>query len=72
MEIANEIEIKIGKDYEKIIQQDGVRTTVCEDRYEVLVQPQGKVPEVQAVRAFRQWIQWRNEKAMRISRDMSK
>jgi hypothetical protein len=66
------MEMEGGKDYEKVIQHDGVRTTVCESRYEIIVQPGGKVPEVQAVRAFKEWIRRHNEKAVRTSRDLSK
>jgi len=58
------IHIKVGADYEKVIQQDGVRTTVCENRYEILAQPTGTVPEQQAVQQFREWIRARNAKVM--------
>ena len=64
--MANEdyIHIKVGADYEKVIQQDGVRTTVCENRYEILVQPTGTVPEQQAIQQLRDWIRARNAKVM--------
>lgn len=58
------IHIRTGPDYEKVVQQDGVRTTVCYHRYEVLVQPTAEVSEQQAVQAFREWIRWRNAKVM--------
>ena len=61
------IHIKAGADYEKIVQQDGVRTTVCENRYEVLASPTSEVPEQQAVQALREWIRWRNAKVMQLS-----
>lgn len=58
------IHIRTGPDYEKVVQQDGVRTTVCENRYEVLAQPTAEVSEQQAVQALREWIRRRNEKIM--------
>jgi hypothetical protein len=58
------IHIKTGPDYEKVVQQDGVRTTVCENRYEVLASPTAEVSEQQAVSALREWIRLRNAKIM--------
>ena len=58
------IHIKAGPDYEKVVQSDGVRTTVCENRYEVLAQPTAEVSEQQAVQALREWIRGRNAKVM--------
>lgn len=58
------IHIKTGPDYEKVVQQDGVRTTVCENRYEVLASPTSEVSEQQAVQALREWIRGRNAKIM--------
>lgn len=61
------IHIKAGPDYEKVIQSDGVRTSVCENRYEVLAQPTAQVSEQQAVQQLREWIRWRNAKVMQRS-----
>jgi hypothetical protein len=58
------IHIRTGPDYETVVQQDGVRTTVCENRYEILVQPTGTVPEQNAIQQFRDWIRARNAKDM--------
>lgn len=58
------IHIKTGPDYEKVVQQDGVRTTVCENRYEVLAQPTAELSEQHAVQQLREWIRWRNAKVM--------
>lgn len=58
------IHIRTGPDYEKVVQQDGVRTTVCENRYEVLASPTAEVQEQQAVQQLREWIRWRNAKVM--------
>jgi hypothetical protein len=55
---------KVGPDYERIIQQDGVRTTVCENRYEVLARPTAEVSEQQAVQHLREWIRERNAKVV--------
>jgi hypothetical protein len=64
MEDENYLYIKAGPDYEKVIQQDGVRTTVCENRYEVLASPTAEVSEQHAVQNLREWIRWRNAKVM--------
>lgn len=58
------IHIKTGPDYEKVVQQDGVRTTVCENRYEILASPTAEVQEQHAVQQLREWIRARNAKAM--------
>jgi hypothetical protein len=55
---------KVGPDYERITQQDGVRTTVCKNRYEVLASPTAEVSEQQAVQQLREWIRERNAKVM--------
>ena len=55
---------KAGPDYERITQQDGVRTTVCKNRYEVLASPTAEVSEQQAVQQLREWIRERNAKVM--------
>ena len=61
------IHIKTGPEYEKVIQSDGVRTSVCENRYEVLAQPTAQVSEQQAVQQLREWIRRRNEKVVQRS-----
>lgn len=61
------IHIKTGADYEKVVQSDGVRTTVCENRYEVVAQPTAEVSEQQAVQQLREWIRWRNAKVVQLS-----
>ena len=58
------IHIRTGPDYEKVVQQDGVRTTVCENRYEILASPTAEVQEQQAVQQLREWIRARNAKVM--------
>lgn len=66
----NFIHITTGPGYERIIQQDGVRTTVCESRYEVIASPTAEVSEQHAVQQFRDWIRIRNAKIVRQSGDM--
>ncbi|NBT68375.1 MAG: hypothetical protein EBT78_11510 [Betaproteobacteria bacterium] len=61
------IYINAGPGYEKVIQHDGVRTTVCENRYELLASPTAEVPEQQAVQALREWIRGRNAKVVQLS-----
>jgi hypothetical protein len=64
------IHISVGQGYEKIIQQDGVRTTVCENRYEIIAAPTAEVSEQHAVQQLREWVRVRNEKIVRLARDM--
>lgn len=71
MEEASFVHIKTGVDYEKVLQQDGVRTTVCEHRYELLVNPLATVSEQQAVQALREWIRNRNAKVVQMSGPVS-
>lgn len=59
------IHTRVGDDYEKIIQQDGVRTTICKNRYEILLTPTAELSEQQAMQQIREWIRWRNEKILR-------
>jgi hypothetical protein len=65
--MADDDFIHISTGYERIIQQDGVRTTVCENRYEVIAAPTAEVGEQQAVQQLREWIRARNAKIVRES-----
>ena len=65
------IHIKAGADYEKIVQQDGVRTTVCENRYEVIASPTAEVQEQHAVQQLREWIKMRNAKVVQLTGPVS-
>lgn len=65
------IHIKTGTDYEKVLQHDGVRTTVCEHRYELLVNPLATVSEQHTIQALRDWIRRRNEKIVQLSGGVS-
>jgi hypothetical protein len=53
--------------YDKLVQQDGLRTTICEHRYELLVKPLATISEQQAVQAFRDWVRERNAKVVRLA-----
>ena len=59
--------IEAGKDYSKIVQTDGVRTTVCANRFEVLTTARAEINEQQAIQQLREWIRWRREKELRES-----
>lgn len=56
------IEIQVGENYRKVINMAGVRTTVCENRFEILTDPNNDINEQQAVQSLREWIQKRREK----------
>jgi len=61
------IHIITGTSYEKVVQSDGVRTTVCANRFEIITQPTSEVHEQQAVQALRDWIRGRNAKVVPVS-----
>lgn len=71
MEHEDFIHISTGSGYEKIVQQDGVRTTVCENRYEVLASPTAEVSEQQAVQHLRDWVRARNAKVVQSAGSVS-
>ena len=56
------IEIQVGENYKKVTNMAGVRTTVCENRFEVLTDPNNDINEQQVVQALREWVQKRREK----------
>lgn len=62
--------IEKGKDYSKIIQTDGVKTTVCANRFEVLTSAHAEINEQQTIQQLREWIKWRRDKELRESGDM--
>lgn len=61
------VEIKTGSNYERVIQSDGVRTTVCANRFEVIAHPSGEINEQNAVQHLREWIRWRKEKELQAA-----
>jgi hypothetical protein len=58
------IEITTGEDYKRVVQADGVRTTVCANRFEIVAHPSGDINEQQAVQQLREWIRGRKEKEL--------
>ena len=66
--MANEdyILVNADEDYSKVVQTDGVRTTVCANRFEILTSSRAEVQEQQALQQLREWIRWRKEKELRV------
>ena len=53
-----------------VTQIDGVRITVCENRFEVVAQPGSELREQQTMQMFREWMRGRQAK-LRSSGDLS-
>jgi len=49
---------------------NGVQTTLCANRFEVIAKPTATVHEEDALQALRNWIRWRNAQVMQVSGDM--
>ena len=49
--------------YQKIINLDGVRTTVCENRFEIATTTTCEINEQVAIHALKDWFRWRKEQA---------
>lgn len=47
--------------YKRVIQHDGVRTTICENRLEFLSTPGADITEQNVVGLVREWVRWRKE-----------
>jgi hypothetical protein len=45
--------------YLRIVNEDGVRTTFADNRFEVEVLPRTEINEQSVVKKFRDWIRWR-------------
>ena len=54
----------------RVVQVDGVRTTVCENRFEIVASDRSEVIEQQAVQALREWVRWRKEQEVRRAGDL--
>ncbi len=61
------IMVNAGEDYSKIVQTDGVRTTVCANRFEIRTSANAEIQEQQVVQQLREWLRWRKEKELRES-----
>jgi hypothetical protein len=57
--------------YKRVVNLDGVRTTICENRFEILVSPNSEVWEQVSVQLLKDWIKWRKDQAeLREPRDL--
>lgn len=55
------LEIQVGANYRRVTNYANVRTTVCENRFEIATSPGNDINEQQAVQALREWIQSRKK-----------
>jgi len=53
--------IEFGESYLKVTHTDGVRTTICENRFEVIALPESEINEQATVLALRQWLNSRKK-----------
>ena len=51
--------IEVGVEARRVIQHDGVRTTVCLNKFEIVVAPGNDIWEQKAVQNLREWVRWR-------------
>jgi len=59
--------------YQRIINMDGVRTTVCENRFEIATTTYAEINDQVAIQALKDWLRWRKEQAqLREPSSMSK
>jgi len=49
--------------YQRIINLDGVRTTICENRFEIATLPTAEVNEQVAIQTLKDWLRWRKHQA---------
>jgi len=49
--------------YQRIINLDGVRTTVCENRFEIVTMLNAEVQEQVAMQMLKDWLKWRRDQA---------
>lgn len=61
------IHIEAGEDYSKIIQTDGVKVTVCANRFEIRTVAHAEIQDQQVIQQLREWIKWRRDKELRDS-----
>lgn len=53
------LHVQLGEKYEKVTHADGVRTTHCRNRFEIVISSTGELSEQQAVQAIKDWVKWR-------------
>jgi hypothetical protein len=61
--------IGFHEDYKRVVQQAGVRTTFCANRFEVVAAAGNDITEQNVVQMLRQWVRWRKDE-MRQSGDL--
>ena len=67
------IDLTHFENYERVVHQDGVKTTVCLNKFEIIVAPGNDLWEQQAVQSLREWVRWRKaQEELRESRGLSK
>ena len=52
-------------DYERVTNKQGVKTTVCKNRFEVVCRERAEINELEAITEFKTWLARRREDAMR-------
>ncbi len=45
--------------YKRVVQRDGIKTTICENRVEFVVTPGVEINEQNVVTLLREWVRWR-------------
>ena len=60
-------EITSRYDHGKVVKKDGVCTTTCENRYELIAQAGAEISEQHAVQGLREWLRARNAKIVQQS-----
>lgn len=56
--------IDSGERYERITQIDGIRTTYCANRFEIIAATNGEIQEERVIQQLREWVRWRREKGL--------
>ena len=47
------------ENYQKVTQVDGIRTTICHNRFEIVCMPHGEIFEQKMVQVLKEWVRWR-------------
>jgi len=53
--------IYVEAGYKRVIQRDGVKTTIAKNRFEIIAAPGGDITEQSVVALVREWVKWRKE-----------
>lgn len=53
--------IYVEAGYKRVVQHDGVKTTIAQNRFEVISTPGGDINEQHVVSLVREWVRWRKE-----------